>query len=350
MKYESIMNLNRSYRQIKYNFSNPKKIFPQDDSYKKNHNLFNMEWWHFEASFNNGISFYYGISLYSIKNCGFIISNIKLYQNGKLKTKDHDFFLFPNFVTSFDYPLIKIQDKILIKFDDKLYNDTGIWKYSLLINNKKSRLDLSFSSISYGYKTKSIYFHNIISQPKAIVKGLIKVDDEEEQVIGKGYHNRIWRVTPNFYLKNVGFFSGSVLGNTLSLVWDRTVNDLYNGHTLMRIFDDKNKKAYTIQSELITFILNDFIRYKNKLIPKKFIIKSDCIIDNKPLSIDIEMEIKEIDQENFFNLHYLILHLITNGKITFGSQEELFQKNICITEYPLFKSLSKIDKKKIYWK
>jgi len=331
------------------NFSNPENITPHDDSYNSNHNFFNMGWWHFEASFKNGYSFYFGIALFSIKNCGFIICNNKLFHNGMLLTTDRDLFLFPDFDTSFDYPLIKIKDKIFIKFDKKYFDITGKWRYDLLFNGQNSSLNLSFTSIPYGYKTKTRYFYNIITQPKAAVKGLLTVDGEEKQVMGMGYHNRIWKYSPISFLKEMGFFAGSILGNTLSVTWDRSVTDMCSGHTLMRVYDDKNSKAYTIQSEHVTFILNDFIRYKKKQIPTKIFIKSDCIIDKKPLSIDLELKIKDIHQENFFNLHYLIFHIMAQGKITLGSQEESFHRNISLAEYPLFKSQSKQSQKKIYW-
>lgn len=102
-----------------YQFLRATDITPQDDAFHGNINLLDIEWWYFDAVFDNGYSIHVGVRIYHVRNSGIVQSRINIYKNGKIKVESLKTDLLNNFYTSYDpspaYILIINQSSSLTK-------------------------------------------------------------------------------------------------------------------------------------------------------------------------------------------------------------------------------------------
>ncbi|MFO7678003.1 MAG: hypothetical protein R6V50_06465, partial [Thermoplasmatota archaeon] len=67
------MNKNNNQKKMStmpYRFLKAVDINPSDDAYHGNINLLDIEWWYFDAVFENGYSIHFGLRTYHIKKSG----------------------------------------------------------------------------------------------------------------------------------------------------------------------------------------------------------------------------------------------------------------------------------------
>ena len=69
------------------NFYKGTDIIPKDDAFHGNINIIDVEWWYFDAVFDNGYSIHIGIRLYHLRNSGLLESRINIYKDGKVETE-----------------------------------------------------------------------------------------------------------------------------------------------------------------------------------------------------------------------------------------------------------------------
>ena len=85
---------------IDYRFLKAVDITPKDDAFHGNINLLDIEWWYFDAVFDNGYSLHVGVRTYHIRNSGIVQSRINVYKEGKTEVEAMKTNLFSIFYTS----------------------------------------------------------------------------------------------------------------------------------------------------------------------------------------------------------------------------------------------------------
>jgi len=84
----------------------PQDISPADDAFHGSPKRVAAEWWYFDAIFNNNYSVHIGFKIFSRKKFGIVTPNIEFYKHGKLVVKTAKRYLFRNFETSKEVPLV----------------------------------------------------------------------------------------------------------------------------------------------------------------------------------------------------------------------------------------------------
>ena len=87
-----------------YRFLKAEEIIPKDDASHGNSNLLDIEWWYFDAIFDNGYSVHVGLRTYHIKNSGILQARITIYKDGITIVEEIKPFLFSNFFDQIKSP------------------------------------------------------------------------------------------------------------------------------------------------------------------------------------------------------------------------------------------------------
>ena len=328
-----------------YRFLKAVDIIPTDDAFHGNINLLDIEWWYFDAVFDNGYSIHVGLRTYHIQNSGIIQSRITIYKDGKTIVETVKPFLFSSFYTSNNQPIVKINGKTIMEFDLDHFKKTREWKYNITLSIDKHAFDLTFTGITKGWKIETSKTCWAVALPKANVHGTITVDGHKIPVKGIGYHDHNWNYSPTTAVSNLGWFWGRITAETLNITWSKTMKTKEKGDLLAIINQDKkhvenNTEFYNVPPSGISFIPKEFTQNHNKTIPTEFELKlSDHESHNKTsIQAKISMKTYDIHHTRIFTIHYWRYHVKTSGTITLGSTTEILNNKPQIIEFLSFKS------------
>jgi len=328
-----------------YRFLKAVDISPKDDAFHGNINLLDIEWWYFDAVFDNGYSIHIGVRTYHIKNHGIVQSRINIYKNGKTEVELIKPNLFSNFSTSKDQPLVKINGHPVIEFDEVHYKKTREWKYHISFTIDDCGVDLTFVGTTKGWKIETSGACWTVGLPKATVDGTITIHGQTIPVKGVGYHDHNWSYSPTTVLNNLGWFWGRITADTLHITWANTIQTPKKEDLLTVINQDKNKdqnarEFYNIHPKNITFILKNFKNNHRHQIPTEFDLQLKDTDSYKgiPINVDIQMKTSDIQYSRIFIIHYWRYHVKTSGTISVGSTTETLHDKQQIIEFLSFKS------------
>ena len=200
-----------------YQFLRATDITPRDDAFHGNIKLLDIEWWYFDAVFENGFSVHIGVRTYHIRNSGIVQSRINVYKKGKVEVEAVKTDLFSNFYISRDEPSLQINDKQVIGFDMGYYKKTGKWRYHISLTIDHHEVDLIFTGTTQGWKIETSDTCWAVALPKAKVTGTITVNRHKIPVKGVGYHDHNWGYSPTTSVKNLGWFWGRITADTLNI-------------------------------------------------------------------------------------------------------------------------------------
>lgn len=328
-----------------YRFLRATDITPQDDAFHGNINLLDIEWWYFDAVFDNGYSIHVGVRIYHIRNSGIVQSRINIYKNGKVEVESLKTDLLNNFYTSYDQPCIHINNKPVVEFDQAHYKKTGGWRYRILLKIDYHDVDLTFTGTTQGWKVETSDTCWTVALPQAKVTGAITVNGHKIAVNGVGYHDHNWGYSPTTAFKNLGWLWGRITGDTLNMTWAKTMQTTEKGDLLTIINQDKNsaqskKEFYSIPPTNITFTPRNFVIDHRRWIPSEFDLQITNTIsdDHIPINASIHMKTFYTQHERIFTYHYWRYHVKTTGKISVGSTTETLDEKPQIIEFLSFKS------------
>ncbi len=340
----SVKALNFNTSKIGYRFLKASDIIPKDDAFHGNINLLDIEWWYFDAVFDNGYSIHVGIRTYHIRNVGIVQSRINVYKNGEAEVEVMKTNLMSDFYTSYDKPYITIENKPVVEFDNNYFLKTGEWRYKILMNIDNHNVDLTFTGTTQGWKIETSETCWTVALPKANVTGSIMINKKKIPANGVGYHDHNWNYSPVTAMNNLGWFWGRITGDTLNITWAKTMQNVQKGDLLAIINKDrkngKNKKEFfSIPPKKINFTLKNIIKDHRKWIPSEFAlsIKNSTPDDQIPIHTNIHMKTSYIQHTRIFTIHYWRYHVITNGKISLGSTNETLKNKPQIIEFLSFK-------------
>jgi hypothetical protein len=327
-----------------YRFLKALPIIPKDDTFHGNINLLDIEWWYFDAVFDNGYSVHIGIRTYHIRRFGIVQSRINVYKDGEVAIEVMKTNLLRDCYILNDRPCIQIENKTVVNFDYNYYVKTGNWKYKITMTIDTHAVDLIFIGTSEGWKIETSETCWTVPLPKAVVTGTITVNSKKIPVNGVGYHDHNWNYSPVTAMNNLGWFWGRITGNTLNITWAKTMQSAKKGDLIAIINQDNknenNKKDfYSISPKTIDFRFSDFIKNHRKWIPSEFKLFINNSISNSTISIKTDIHLKTlfVQHTKIFTIHYWRYHVITNGTISLASKTEKLKDKPQIIEFLSFK-------------
>ena len=300
----------------------PVDIELQDDAFHGADTPHFIEWWYFDAVFNNDYSIQASLHVFSVINQGFAYLTINLYKDNNLTLNEKKLYPLPDLYLSKDAPLILINGKqFMIGHIDTI---TGDWIYDISFENGDTLLDLHFIGCTEGWKgaTPAGWWGVIL--PRAEVNGKITVENREIELEGVGYHDHNWDVTLSAAL-NFGWVWGKVNSNNYTVTWSNILATWFLDNPLI-VINEKNNGYVNVEPENISITVED-IRFKDgMLIPYAFAIDAH----NENVSLDVDIKVLETHYVSIMGMiNYWRYHVNCTGLITVGSKTEVIdEKNI----------------------
>jgi len=329
-----------------YRFLTGYDISPKDDAFHGNINLLDIEWWYFDAVFDNEYSIHVGIRVYHLKNSGMVESRINIYKNGKVVVESTKKDFLNSFQTSNDFPYVKINNNEVIDFDKVFYNKYGKWKYKIKLKIGLNQVNLIFTGTTKGWKIETSETCWTVALPKAFVEGEITVKGKTFNVKGTGYHDHNWGYSPSTMFKNIGWLWGRIAGDYLGLTWANTIQSPNKGDLLAIINQDDNSQKnknefFSIDPIDIKLNTKGFLKDHGKLIPSEFELKIDSELKNgAQIKADLQVKSLFTQHSRIFTAHYWRYHVLSMGSISVNNTKEILDKKNQIMELLLFKSLN----------
>ncbi len=300
----------------------PEDIELQDDAFHGADTLHFIEWWYFDAVFNNNYSIQAGLHIFSMINQGFAYLTINLYKDNKLTLNEKRLYPLSDLYLSKDMPLIMIDGKqFMMGYIDTI---TGNWIYNISFETGDTLLDLHFIGCTEGWKgTTPAGWWGVIL-PRAEVNGKITVGNREIELEGVGYHDHNWDVTLSVAL-NFGWIWGKINSNNYTMTWSNILTTWFLANPLI-VVNEKNNGYVNVEPENINITVED-IRFKDgMLIPYAFSIDAH----NENVSLDVDIKVLETHYVSIMGMiNYWRYHVNCTGLITVGSKTEVIdEKNV----------------------
>lgn len=301
----------------------PKEITPVDDAFHGSKKHVAVEWWYFDAVFDNSYSVHVGFKTFSRKNFGLVSPMIEIYREGNLEAKASGFYPFNVFQTSKKIPVLKLFGKPIVRFDHERFNERKEWAYNVSMKVKDCEVDLYFVGISKGWKIETKAESWTVALPKALVTGEIKFKGECMSVEGVGYHDHNW----NYTLLTVmnygrGWYWGRINTKKFTIVWANILRKSYKWEPLAVLSQEKGG-FIPVNPDAVFFERNGFVRSHGRRIPTCFKLKIDDKTGSTPVQAEVVMKAKNIHCDSVaVLLPYFRYHVETKGIICVGSEKE----------------------------
>ena len=305
----------KSAKEVSFLYS-PKDITLEDDGFHGSTNSRFTEWWYFDTVCDNGYTVQMSVRFMSIINKRFlrISKRFNIYKNGELIQYDSKIFSGKKSELSKKYPIIKLDGKTII---NGTIGKDGKWVYDLSFHGENMSADLTFEGDAKGWKGKNPGGDgwNVIL-PKASVKGVLRIKDEEINVQGIGYHDHNFNVRTSAVRNNLGWVWGKIYSQNFTATWATIFDKKGLGRPILVI--NENKENYTnINPKNIEFIGYNLKKRNGKYIPYHFDLKAKTKNINFDISMDVSTThyVKKIVIMNYWRYHVLYKGSITiNGK------------------------------------
>ncbi len=260
-----------------------------------------------------------------------IYKRIDIYKEGKIIKHYRTRYRLKDFEASKQFPNVKLGGKKVIKgiIDKK----TGKLVYDVFFEIHDTSVNLRFKSCTKGWKGTNPGGDGwVVILPRAEVKGKIKLDSDEIDVKGIGYHDHNWDVRYSVTRNNHGWFWGKIYSDNYTVTWATIYKNKNIGQPLL-VLNENNKGYINFKTEEIKFI-GDRLSLKNKKrIPHHFILEAN----NGKEKVKIEMETKDLHHDTvMIRYNYWRYHMNCTGTITVGDNTENVE-GIQIAEFLRFK-------------
>lgn len=298
-------------------------ITPKDDAFHGS-NGFALEWWYFDAIFDNNYSFHVGITTFSIRGYGIISPALEIYEDMKLAIGLREIYPFHHFQISKEIPFIKLFGETILEFNQDRYDDTGEWVYNVSLRMDGQEINLQFIGTTKGWKTDGW----AVSLPKADVNGTMIINGNCIEVNGIGYHDHNWNYSISAPIEEYGWYWGKIAGNALNVVWAKTMRIPWKEQIIVVLNRDqegRDQGGYiNIEPENIHFDAKDYI-WDHGWIPTKFCL---CVHDDF-VDINVTMETLNIHHTNWWPIaRYWRYHVRTSGYICLHSDNETVNETV----------------------
>ncbi len=339
---KSNSHLKPSKKQLRY--LPAQSISPKDDSYHGTKYLLDIEWWYFDAVFENGYSVHIGFRIYHIKNRGLLQTRINIYHNGQLIIEKIKRSIFSQSDFSREKPIVQVDEKTVLSFSVDTKKQGKPWIYTIDLGIEDVHLHLKFIGKTPGWKIETESTCWTVPLPLASVQGTMIFNDKKMNVNGSGYHDHNWGYSPTTVLQNIGWFWGRISAETLHLTWANTIasptkQDLIA--VINRLNNNSKKSLFTtIHPSNISFTPSAYKKIDQYQIPHTFEITFQEKDKNNDTLVSAHLQMNTIDvhYDRIFIIHYWRYHVETTGKITYGNKVEHIENKPQIIEYLRFKT------------
>lgn len=328
---------------ITYRYLPARPINPEDDSFHGSKYLLDIEWWYFDAVFDNGLSIHVGFRIYHVKGRGILQSRINLYKDGVIIKEKIKVYLLSDIIIDNKFPNFIINDTKKISFHINNDNNINRWSYNINEIIDDISVNLSFTGLTEGWKIETDSTCWTVPLPNAEVTGKISFDGKSETVTGKGYHDHNWGYSPTTVLQNNGWYWGRISSNLLHITWANTIESEEKQDLIAVV--NKSYKAneekpffISIHPDNIDFKVSNLKKINKSIIPHNFNLsfqqnKED---DNKKIIGDLTMDTIDIHYDRIFIINYWRYHVNVNGTIQYGDITEKLVNKPQIIEYLQF--------------
>lgn len=296
-----------------YNGLDAENITFGDACYKGTDFLHPLEWWYFDAVFDNNYSIEFHIDLASIKGAGMVAVMLNVYDDGKLIFHSREYLLPSELNASKEKPLVFISgSKVIAGFID----NKGNWVFNLSTKMDGASINLKFASTTQGWKSKilNMWWWGVI-QPKAYVSGVIQVLNKTMHVNGTGYQEHAWNgILP--YVK--GWYWGKFASNSMNIIWTNIIEYPWKQY-LMVVLNKDNGGYVNIPPEKVQFSMSNYTYNDGWKIPASFHFG----IEYRTIRADITADATNIIHQFSIGLfNYWRYHVHVRGEISYGSETE----------------------------
>jgi len=283
-----------------------------------------VQWWYFDAVFDNGYSVHVGFLALSKGHQGVFFPGLNIYKDGEMKFHKRIAIPFSEFSDSKDEPFWASEEIPWVKsFGDQMFkahiDENGTWIYNVSLEIEGQRADLQFTGIMKGWKSDipkarpgQYYSSWCVPQPKARVNGTITLDGETINVNGTGYHEHAWKL----YSLPQGWYWAKVAGDSINIIFSMIWHSRFNGE-IIGVLNHGASDYVNIDPEKTEFKVTKY-KYNNRMmVPTEIVFKTND--EENDVCINITMETVEMSALHILSLRYHRQHMKITGTITFGS-------------------------------
>ena len=325
---------------ISFRFLPAHRIDPKDDTFHGSKYLLDIEWWYFDAIFENGMSAHIGFRIYHIRDIGMLQTRINLYKNGELIKEKIKIYPLSNTTIDTKKPSIIINDKKVVSFQIDTTKKEKPWTYNIDVSVDDISLSLNFTGQTEGWKIETESTCWAVPLPHATVTGSISINEKTKTVKGTGYHDHNWGYSPTTVLRNIGWYWGRISANNLHTTWANTIITKTKQDLLTIVnkpYNHNNQKPFftSIHPDNITFKTMNYKKQNSHSIPTSFelsfaqhVKKTDEIVKGT-----IKMDTIDIHYDRIFIIDYWRYHVNVSGTIQYGENIEKINEKPQIIEY-----------------
>ncbi len=306
-------------------------ITPKDDAFHGSKRL-SAEWWYFDGVFSDEYSFHIGIRTFSRKKKGRAILFFELYKQDTIIFEKKKRYRFKDLQISKEFPSVHIQQQPIMELDEKEYEKNNKWTYHVTFTIDNCSADLTFSSLTEGFKVETKKESWTVAVPKATVQGTITYPKETLSVNGIGYHDHNWNYTLSTAITyGKGWYWGKIKGKRYNIVWANVLKRS-GFQDLLAIVNVDNNGFFPIDPAKIKFITSRFTRYRHRKIPSSFTLSFNDTIKQKKIMATIHMDVDHIHYSKVLLASYWRYHVKVKGEIRIDDSVESID-DLQIMEY-----------------
>ncbi len=298
-----------------YRFT-PENITLSDDGFHGADTFHFVEWWYFDALFDNGYSAQMSIRVVNAFGSGIVFSRLDIYKHGILLTHNQEAYALDLFSASSSQPVVYLKGKqILYGYIDE---QTGVWIFDVSLACSDASADLCFVGVTQGWKGQlpgGDWWGVIL--PQATVTGVIRIDTQAINVSGIGYHDHNWEVTALVGF-NFGWFWGKFNSEHYAATWSTILSTRITREPIL-IINTLHAGYINIPSSKIEFTAKNYSITNGLLLPYSFTIK----VHTQDINIMVDMEVVSVHHDRVMGvLNYWRYHVKCTGFITIYGETE----------------------------
>jgi len=292
----------------------PEDITLKDDAFHGSDSLQFIEWWYFDAIFDNGYSIQMNVVVISIVDQYLVTARLNVYKDGEIESMQKETYIKSEFYASQSIPCVILDGKqVLNGYIDQI---SGEWIYDVTFEFDEVKTELQFIGTAKGWKGNTPISDWAVILPKAGVTGSITLIDKEIQVVGTGYHDHNWDVKIDACI-NFGWIWGKINSNNYAVVWSSIMKTRLSGQPLL-VVNNGTHEYINIKPENIYITTEDFSMENWRLIPHKFTV----IVNTEDVSLHVTMTTVATNHIGIGLIQYWRYHVKCIGSITVNSQTE----------------------------
>jgi hypothetical protein len=302
----------------------PQNISLHDDALHRTKG-FHIETFYYDAVFDNHFSIVTLVNVFTTGFYGMVLTGMFIYKDAKLVHCKRDKILYQHLTGSEQYPHIKINNKDVIRLQNKTENAPLL--YTISMGDMHDGFSLRFLQKTPAWKGTTALGQWLVL-PHFEVKGDLYLRGETIAVQGKGYHDH------NIYsffspLKIKGYHFGKIIGDDSTITWARLMKRDHSEQLLVVL--NKDEFYQNIPSSALRFTLENQKRSSGKYIPEAFRLQAN----HKDVSLDVTMRTVDSHLITMPFLRYWRAHVHVKGTLHLGSQSKTID-DVEITELLYF--------------